>query len=132
MQPDNQPPFYGYGTVEDEPFTGPCATFDAAVTEGFTAYDDAESIWICEGYPVKVRDYVGAHRILEQIAEDAADEVGEIVGEWLTRVPADKIQELEELIAAWVIKHYPPKFWLTKNSKQVFRKDYPDLPQLMD
>lgn len=127
---DTTPDHYGYGTVEDEPFQGNCATFDEAVAEGFDLHSDAESIWICEGYAVKVRNFVHADGILDNIAENAADEVGEVADDWLHKVPNEKSQELKDLIATWIETNYPPRFWLAKNSKQVFRKDYPELPQL--
>ena len=130
MQSETIPAFYGYSSYEDEPFRGTYESVDTAAVAGFDYYPDAESIWICEGYPVAVRNFVHADSILDNIADAAFDDVGEVVDDWFTEVPNDKKQELKDLIADWVIKHYPPNFWLAKNAKQVFRKDYPDVDQL--
>lgn len=120
------PSHYGYGSYEDEPFHGRFESVDAAAIAGFEHYPDAENIWVCEGYPVRLTDFIHGNNIIDNIVENAGEEVGEVTNGWLEKVPNEKVRELEQLIADWIMREYPPKFWLAKNIKQVFRKDYPE------
>ena len=130
MQSESIPTFYGYGLYEDEPFHGTYESVDAAAVAAFDYYPDAESIWICEGYPVTLTNFIHGGGIIDNIVENVGEEVGEVSEGWLEKVPSEKVHELEQVIADWIMKEYPPRFWLAKNTKRVFRKDYPDVDQL--
>ena len=124
------PSHYGYGSYEDEPFHRRFESVDAAAVAGFEHYTDAHAIWVCEGYPVQLTDFIHGDGIIDDIVENAGEEVGEVTNGWMEKVPNERVRELEQLIADWIMKEYPPSFWLAKNAKRVFRKDYPDVEQL--
>lgn len=130
--PSRQTLWFGYGSCEDEPFAGNYSSFDEAAIAGFEMLSDAQSIWVCEGRPIQLTNYIHGDGILENISENACEEVGEPVDEWLVNVPNVKVREFEEHIAAWIQANYPPQFWIASNAKQVFRKDYPDVEQFDD
>jgi len=99
---------------------GPCDTIkecvDEALAEGYSM-EDSFALGITEKYEI---GSLFADRIIEDLQQDAYDEVGEIAYDWLESVTALQKEELETLIQHVVY------MWLSRiNEKPTFYKVHP-------
>lgn len=102
---------YAYSTDEEE-FYGKYDTPEKAAIAGFEANPDDDTITVAVAVIPKTRDFVNAHRLIEDIQVSAIlDEIGEAAEDWLTEVTEDQIQELEDLIVGWLDRVDPIKFF---------------------
>lgn len=69
--------------------------------------------------------YVHGEEIIEGIAMQAMDRVGEVADSWLEDLGRDEaaMNELEELIGGWVQRKDPPKFWYVDCIRTIARAD---------
>ena len=67
-----------------------------------------------------VKDWVSADSIIEDIQTSCWDDHGEWAEDFLGDVSPEAKEELEVLVAAWVMKHDAPNFWL---ATQVVERD---------
>ena len=99
---------------------GPCDSIkecvEEALSEGYSI-EDSFALGIIEKYEI---NSLFADRIIEDLQQDAYDEVGEVAYDWLESVTALQKKELETLIQNVVY------MWLSRiNEKPTFYKVFP-------
>lgn len=104
---------------DGERFDGDCDTREAALAQGISESSDHKRrpVAIHTGVAVPFDEWhVFAENVLEQMQEQAYDEVGECSEGWLSDVTKEAHQELEDqlnaVVDAWLTKHgHTPHFF---------------------
>lgn len=104
---------WGYGESEDtEEWQGAFASREEAIAEGAVELD-AEEFWILQGvYPDPGDVTPSAEHILEEMAETAHDNWGDLVSEDYPDVSDAGVAELDDLLKAWARKHCKSHHWV--------------------
>jgi hypothetical protein len=115
---------YNYST-DEENFFGSYDSRESAAEVAFNDNPDVDEVLIGENVKRTAHHFVGAHRILEGICEDAYDEIGECSEDWLSETIKDKeaCAELEKIIGDWIEARDPVKFFVVENTQSVLRPD---------
>jgi hypothetical protein len=78
--------------------------------ETFADLDVGDVVFVARPAPPQVHHYLPARAIVQQLAEQASDECGEAAEDW-PQVGPDALQELDQLLQAWIDRHCPVQFW---------------------
>lgn len=115
---------YSYCT-DGEFFRGEFATLEEAAIDAFNDDTELESVEVGENHNSPASFYVSAESILEDIAQRASEECGEIADDWLEDLMIDKekLADLEKLVGDWIENNEPPTFWRIDNTKTITRAD---------
>jgi hypothetical protein len=116
---------WGYAEHDEaERISGRCASRDEAIVEAFTEHVDLGEMWIYSGAEVDPFTLVPhATEIVELMGERASDNCGEVAEDW-PDVSDEAKKELNDLLAAWVRKNAPARFWMADGKpERVTRND---------
>lgn len=113
---------YSYSTNEEN-YYGKFASAEEAAETGFKENTDYDSLWVGVNKKFTAHDFISVRAILEQIAENAGDECGEAVGDWLEKLEKNpaKCEELKKLFGDWLEAHEPVTFWSVNQVERVER-----------
>lgn len=97
----------------------------AAAAEVFDGIPDRDTVHVGESVRAPTTDYVSADWIIDDIANRAYEECGEVAEDWLHGLSQDAAvkAELEKLVADFIDKHERPTFWKVENVRQVTRAE---------
>jgi len=102
-------------------------TLKEAKIRGFEDNPDYDTIWVGEVIEYTPYDFISIARILDQINENACDEVSEFAEDWLDKDWRDNnegvVCELRDLLAEWVQKNAPITFWGVEDEECFNRAD---------
>lgn len=112
---------YGWSFDTDLPYSAAEDSIEAALAEARLTDEGSDepqhsSVYICEA--VDYKPSIDAEYIIEQLEEHAFETVGEVMTGWMTGASVEQKAELEKLITAWSIKHFPIHFYLGVNPKE--------------
>lgn len=88
-------------------------------------YFEGSSFYVGQVEDIGIRFvHIAAEEVLETIGDRVYDEVGEVAEQYLTKIPKEQEQELENEINAvlekWITKHgYEPTFFKVINTEKV-------------
>lgn len=94
----------------EEYFYGQCETMEAAVSEALDDYPEADTIYVGEAIQRTIGEYFScydAESLLEQLAESASEECGDVAQSWLQgpmcpKIPSNIPRAEQEMIRdAW-------------------------------
>lgn len=109
---------YSY-SIDNENYFEQFETIEKVKLKGFEDNPDYDIIWIGEIVNYTPSDFIDTEQLLDSIANNAYDEVGEPAEDWLDehwqKSNVDKVQELVDLISTWVKNNIPITFWTVKN-----------------
>lgn len=107
---------WGYGPVQAERYHT-CDTFEEAYETAKNEYPD-QSFDLAYGEESVASDFTPtADWILDQMANSASDQVGEVAEDWPPeQISEEAKEELQGLLDAWAEKHCPCSFWTASAS----------------
>lgn len=119
MSEQTKPTEYAF-SFDQEHMEGGFASREDAVGEAFACYPDRNEVFTYEVVDANIREFVpSADDIIERMIDLSIDERPECgaADDWLTTVPREVEQELEEklaeVISAWADKHGLQPRWFT-------------------
>ena len=112
-------------SIDEEHFVGQFASAEEAAETGFEDNPDYDSLWIGTNCIVEAKDFINPFFILENIASNAEDMVGDAAEDWLYELMSnkEKCSDLKLLIAKWIDQNDPVKFWTVDNVVKVERNE---------
>ena len=107
---------------------GACPSREEAILDGTSEYG-GEPFWVQRGVPRDPADYVpDVADIIEQMAENAADDVGEPAADW-PDVGKEAKAALAALLQTWARKHCPVHFWSASGDPEEVTPPGPEEPK---
>lgn len=115
---------YSYCT-DGEFFYGEFTTPEEAAEAAFRDTPNLDSVEVGENHKSPASFYVSAESILEDIAQRASEECGEVADDWLLDLiqNGEKIAEFEKLVGDWIEANEPPTFWRIDNTRTITRAE---------
>lgn len=80
-----------------ELFDGDCDTKAEAIAEAFEEFPDADCVYVGEAVRKTIGEYLNDNQIeslLESISENAGEEYGDTVSDWLYKLSPKEVDEL--------------------------------------
>lgn len=108
-----------------EKFTGSFDTRDGAKGEAESEMEGYEALSYETGIirERKVSSYVSPEYFMENVSEEAYDEVGESINDWEWGPSKEAVKEFLELVDAWAEKHgLQPNFWAVSDVEEHVRE----------
>lgn len=111
---DEEGVFYGYYNTPEE-----------AAAAAFQDDPALELVDVGENHRHPASRYVPADWIIADIVSSAYDDCGERADDWLSDIMRDreKLDELRQLIGAWLDRHDPPTFCAIENIRTITRDE---------
>lgn len=120
--------------TDGEFFHGEFETAEDAAVDAFNENEELKSVEVGENHKSPASFYVAPGNILDEIAQFASEECGEIADGWLEGLVRDKAKkaELKKLVGDWIEANEPPTFWRVENTRTITRAEMVAAGQLKE